>query len=484
MGIAGVGDAFSGKYPTMQIFSRDGSWYVIPIRSVSSSSLILVKIKGRIYPFLLDASKMKTYRYKGSKIVQTLLYSLEDAIPVSPENLIRLQQFAKQSGIGKLDANSAMLILRAHEMLLGDETRSVVSLEEIAEDMKARGEDPGTIISDFTASTGILQVVRPMPEVVEYLSDRLMINPSALASGLLELKQMSWEWKKIANPAKTPFQHWMLLIGVVIGISAIAGIGVYGYEQGWFTGGLPAGLDWLDLQEQFPDGPPGAPAASDIVPELPADPGIVIPGLEPLAPILEPLIPDLNPEPAAAPPVPEPAPPVVQEPALTPPPPAPVPEPVPTSAGVPHVSDLPPDVLSLMLAEYLATTTTQYPDFVLPPGTVSNTTVIGCGKGTVLIHGLCVVPAQAPAPNVTGPELPDWHPGVPTDADRIYDSYVEHRDGIAAQNRTNPTPQAPLHGSGFTLDQLEALCYVESDSGDWCTEFYKMRALTALAGGR
>ena len=88
MGIAGVGYAFSGKYPTMQIFSRDGSWYVIPIRSVSSSSLILVKIKGRIYPFLLDASKMKTYRYKGSKIVQTLLYSLEDAIPVSPETCL------------------------------------------------------------------------------------------------------------------------------------------------------------------------------------------------------------------------------------------------------------------------------------------------------------------------------------------------------------------------------------------------------------
>ena len=62
MGIAGVGDAFSSKYPTMQIFARDGSWYVVPIRNLSASSLILVKIKGKIYPFLLDASKMKTYR--------------------------------------------------------------------------------------------------------------------------------------------------------------------------------------------------------------------------------------------------------------------------------------------------------------------------------------------------------------------------------------------------------------------------------------
>ena len=267
MGIAGVGDAFSSKYPTMQIFARDGSWYVVPIRNLSASSLILVKIKGKIYPFLLDASKMKTYRYQGGRIVQTLLYSLEDAIPLDPENLIKIRQNAVLSGIGKIDENSAMLLLRAHELLLGDPEKSTISLDEIERDMRARGEDPGTIISDFTGATGILEITRPIPEVVEYLSDRLMLNPSVLATALLELKNLSWEWKKIANPAKTPFQHWILLIAVMAVVGGGAGIGYIGYNDGWFSGGLPGGdLDWLSLQAQFPGGPPpeisGIPAAT------------------------------------------------------------------------------------------------------------------------------------------------------------------------------------------------------------------------------
>ena len=466
----------------------------------------MVKIRDQVYPFLLDASKLKTYRYRGSKTVQTILYSLEDAIPIDPENLVKIAQNAKRSGITKIDQNSAALILRAHELLLGDETRTSISVDEIQRDMVARGEDPGQIISDFTAATGILSVTRPLPDVVEYLTERLMVSPSAFSTGLFELKTLGWEWKRIANPSKGPFKHWLLLILAVVSVGGTACVMVLGYEAGWFDNfGSPGGLDWNELASQFPGGPP-----NEILSELT---GVdILPTPAPVAPVIEDPGIRVESEPVVPEPVaPAPAPastvsvnPAAADPSVlvcgtgtilendtcvpVPAPPAPAPVPAPSRAPVQtnpdaplSVTDLPPDVLTAMLARYLAETSTPYPEFVLPPGVATNSTVpvIGCGHGTILFRGLCVASDMGerdPSP-VPVPELPEWHPGVPTAADRIYEDFTEYRDGVTSSDTQNRTvPDVPLHSSGFTLEQLEALCFTTNyDNGDWCIEYRQMQ---------
>ena len=260
MGIAGIGDAFSAKYPTLQIFGRDGSWHVVPLRRVTGT-MVLVKIQGRIYPFILDASKFRTYRYKGAKTIQTILYSLEDAIPLDIEKLQKLVKNSALTGVRKIDVPAATMLLRAAELLLGDEKRDFIPVTEIGEDMQARGEDPGALVADFVGQHNITSIVRPVPEITEYLTDRLMLSPSLIANGIMLLRQMDNEWRKIANPAKSPFQHWLLVIVAVCGLAIAGGVIYTGIEEGWIAGGVGGELeDLITLANLYPspDAVPGA----------------------------------------------------------------------------------------------------------------------------------------------------------------------------------------------------------------------------------
>ena len=45
---------------------------MVPIRKVTGS-MIVEKIAGKMYPFLLDASKFRTYRCRGAKTIRTIL---------------------------------------------------------------------------------------------------------------------------------------------------------------------------------------------------------------------------------------------------------------------------------------------------------------------------------------------------------------------------------------------------------------------------
>ena len=260
MGIAGIGDAFSGKYPTMQIFGKDGSWHVVPIRKVTGS-MIVVKIAGKMYPFLLDASKFRTYRYRGAKTIQTILYSLEDAIPLDLRKLEKLEENAAITGIRKIDAEAAAMLLRAAELLIADTERDAIDIDDIAKDMDKRGEDPGTLVADFAGKHNVIKIVRPVPEITEYLTDRLMLSPSVIATGIMQLRRMDNEWRKIANPAKAPFGHWLLVLVVGALIAVGGGIAFIAIEEGWFDGVGGSGSldDLLKLAEQFPGGPGTAP---------------------------------------------------------------------------------------------------------------------------------------------------------------------------------------------------------------------------------
>lgn len=232
MGISAISDAFSHKYITMQIFGRDGSWYLIPMRGVTTGTAI-VKIAGQCYPFIVDPRKIQTYRYKGAKTIQTILYSLEDMLPLDLGALSRLREHSEASGIKQYDENVMTILKRAVE-LLGDTDEGLISVDSIESDMKARGEDVGRIVQDFLARTGVTQVVRPVPELMEYLVERMTISPSHISTLLYSMQRMDWEHRKISNPAKTPFQHWLALILGVAGIGGALGVIALGFDAGWF----------------------------------------------------------------------------------------------------------------------------------------------------------------------------------------------------------------------------------------------------------
>ena len=52
MGIVGIGDAFSSKHVTAQIFTSDGGWYCVPLdKQRITFGHFFAKIKGRTYVF-------------------------------------------------------------------------------------------------------------------------------------------------------------------------------------------------------------------------------------------------------------------------------------------------------------------------------------------------------------------------------------------------------------------------------------------------
>ena len=292
MGIIGIKDAFSAKYPTMQIFGPDGSWHLIPLRK-TEGSVIFVKISNNVYPFLLDYSKLKTYRYRGAKIIQTILYSIDDIFPIDTNAMEKLRAYSEKNQIGSYQYDSAALIIQAKQALDSQEDKDgYISVSDIISNT-VESDKIEIAVKNLFESTGIVKLTRPSAEVSEFLSTRLTANPSTLANAFLSLKQMDWEWRKIANPAKGPFKHWMLIIGMAGIATMIAGVLGFGYMEGWFSDSIAGGfdifsldsdgnIDWLSLQSQYPDGPPDSATTPEVADPV-ADPPLVAGQLDPNA---------------------------------------------------------------------------------------------------------------------------------------------------------------------------------------------------------
>lgn len=402
MGIVGIGDAFGSRYPTMQVFDRRGNWHVIPLRGITGT-LVLASIEGKLYPFILESNAFKTYTYKGAKTVKTILFSLEDALPIDTNALQKIKSNAEKTGIESLDIDVAGVIIRAAE-LIAESDKGYITLEEMKADAVERGEDISVMLDDFRTKTGLIKVVEPLPEVTRYIKERLTVSPSLLTSAFLEMKQMNWEWRKVANPAKTPFGHWTLIILMILGLGGGGAVLVLGIEEGWFDnlGGGGPGLsfeDLLNLQEQFPGGPPitdpGVPAESQ---------GIDLPDINDLRDTLNLPAPE---------PVPE------NDTVISPP------EPVPendTAAAViqePVVQEQSPPTIVGGPTEYREAA------YVEP-------LAVQCGFGTVLHDGVCEVDwgRGGPPIYVPEPDLPEWHPGALSDSDRTLNEYIDYLNGV------------------------------------------------------
>lgn len=226
-------DCFTPKYATAQIFDESGGWNCVPLPiKYQHNDHFFVKINNSYFLFKIDIAAIQTYRAKAARPIQTFLYSTKDYHPFIPGDEATLQRFLDQHGIEKLGIIHALFI---HVASMKDDEgnpRTMVPFDEviseIVEKINPEAPDAADQIREIEAlrydfhSEGLVKPIRPVAKVL----DRKMHNSGEyMFMGYNNLKNLNWEWKKIANPAKTPFAHWGLLLGIfgVLGVIGIVG---------------------------------------------------------------------------------------------------------------------------------------------------------------------------------------------------------------------------------------------------------------------
>lgn len=240
-------DAFTHKYVTAQVFDELGTWHIFPLREkYVMDGKFLVRIGKRMILLNTDLTKMKTYRYRGSKPVQTLLYTSRDAKPFDPDDLDTIREFCETNGISKINHMQAILI-QAYAMLAQDHREQAIGFDDVIEQMIAplAGKKTEEEIAekkaeylDVIRDLGTKKLKGPLEPINKYLGRRMQDNPNTMANTIVNLKSANYEWKDISHPAKSPFSHW-LLVAIIIGVTAAAGIGLWVLSGG--TGDLNTG---------------------------------------------------------------------------------------------------------------------------------------------------------------------------------------------------------------------------------------------------
>lgn len=304
-GIWSANPAFSTRRPTAQIFARDGTWHIVPMGK-TAGGLFFARIEGRIYPFIVDPRAWKHRRVKGGLVVRTMLYSLDDIFPLEPADLKAVHEYIKANDMGPLGPEVAALVTRAYDMLrdLKGVPDNSVSVADLVEDV-TMAPDVEAAVKKTISAIGHHKIAAPSPDVHAVLADRMRASPDVLITGIQRLKEEEIQWRQIAQPAKGPFGHWVLMAFIIFGAAALA-LGAALYADGSITFGgtpLPSDIDWGALDSQF-----GTPS------DLPS--GVIeqVPGLGGLLPDVGDQLPN-----AGAPPLGSPA---VIVPPPTPPPPA------------------------------------------------------------------------------------------------------------------------------------------------------------------
>ena len=69
-----------------------------------------------------------------------------------------------------------------------------------------------------------------------FLDSKLNDSPEMLAGGFLMTADLNREWKQISNPARGPFQHWLLILGIIGAVGIIAAIALLVSPDSPFSG--------------------------------------------------------------------------------------------------------------------------------------------------------------------------------------------------------------------------------------------------------
>ena len=222
--------AFGACYPTLQFFGHDGTWEIVQLRKLTGS-LVLIRIRGQIYPVYLDSTKAKTYRYGGVPMAQTFLYSLDDMFPFDPSQWSNIDKARKKAKYTRLTPELAQLVVAAKTYL--DQTHApYVTVSDLCRSMYSKEVAEGEI-ARFTATSGTTKIARPTPDLYDFCANRLLADPGMLTAAITGFEGMDREWRLIANPARGPFRHWALVGILMLGLAAV-GVTIVGATEGWF----------------------------------------------------------------------------------------------------------------------------------------------------------------------------------------------------------------------------------------------------------
>ena len=267
-----VKNAFSAKNPTMQVFSDDGGWSVIPLKKIFSE-LVFVKIKGVLYLFHIDARAFHTYRYFGSKPIQTILFSTKDAYPIIPNDIVDLVNYTAKINNAKITPELGSLILKASNLEGVEEGKAVSVMEVVKAANIGKKMQLEPTVQQLEHKCGLNKIIVPLPSISRLLHDRMLASPQLLASGYEKMQAFNVQLLKVANPATTPFKHYMwLILGVVVIGGLLIGVVILN-DMGYFGEG--GGLDFNKIVSEFPD-----------FTDYQASIGAVVPGLVPTVPLI------------------------------------------------------------------------------------------------------------------------------------------------------------------------------------------------------
>jgi len=231
-------DCFGSKYITVLVFDDSGGFYAFPLKNdYLLDSKFFVRINDQILLLDLDHRYIETYRHKLAKPVRIILYTTHDYRPVKLSELRDIESFCKQNRIESIDEDMAKVLIAVsaiteQHIKLGSE-HTVVTIDDILSYyLKGMDENSVEYLEQRTnlirahTDLNLVNVLGPLDPVTQYLKSKIYGNPLSLANVIMTLRNMDFEWRKISNPAKGPFKHW-LLIAIIIGV--IISIGVAGY---------------------------------------------------------------------------------------------------------------------------------------------------------------------------------------------------------------------------------------------------------------
>lgn len=279
-------DCFSTKYITAQIFDDLNGWLVFPLKqSYIIDGKFILKLGEQLLVLRVDMDKIQTYRHKAARPVQTVLYTTKDIDPLDLNDNATIEAFCVENDIEQIDHIQGILIQAVHLLAEQGAQNGPVGFSEALESILSTFEPNSLEYTREKAkyakainAISVEHLIGPTAPICKYLGRNMRNNPITIGNILVLAKSIEHEWKEIANPAKSPFKHWMLLLGLLGGISVI------GIAAWFFMGGDPmsqqqdlieaiqsAEQAGLQPDEVWPENDGPAPAPADPEPNTEPD---------------------------------------------------------------------------------------------------------------------------------------------------------------------------------------------------------------------
>ena len=251
MGIAGIGDAFSSKHVTAQIFTSDGGWYAVPItKQRITFGHFFAKIKNRYYVFQYDPTRVHGTRSMFSKSARTILYFASSATAITIEELDNFEKFIRVNKTKKITLPGAILLSYAKARSMFTEMvnprkpqnkTKIIDVQDVADNYLSEvqsDQQKSALREQFDKAIEVLgdKVNTAIYDPSPFLDSRLNDNPEMLSGGYLMTADINHEWKAISNPAKGPFAHWLLVFVIIGAIGIAAAVALLTVEGSPFAG--------------------------------------------------------------------------------------------------------------------------------------------------------------------------------------------------------------------------------------------------------